>query len=219
MYKRDVKSFKPNMIRRLRSKTGAAIAEGAAMLPLIILICVVMVLFLLWAGFNMYYRVKLAYVAGNVANYAAGQLKGDGSDEDKKVIDGLGDVVDNLASAVGLPTVSADAKVDTEATPNMVLVKLSMNDLQFFNGTMPTMTIIETGSSILGDGGKKGPDGYAIVGMVGMSAQVNRAIPCYAFGAQNDSSGVGSWKPPAKLNNYGVIPVNNTGWESGPTGN
>lgn len=215
---------------RTRSKRGAAIAEGAAMLPLIILVCVTMILFLLWAGFNIYYRVKLSFIAGNVANYAAAQLKGDGSDADQAVLHGLGDVVQELQEAVGLPTITADAKItpattsssstssststssssDTATTPApMVTIKLSMDDIQFFNGTLPAMTINETGAAVIKNGGSAKPDGYMVLSILGSSGQ-SFGIPCYASGKGGcdpdpsyDGMIVGSWRPGKSLHLYG----------------
>lgn len=52
--------------RRRRSSRGQAIAEGAAMLPLIIGLAVLMMMFLIYVGTTLYYQIQLGFVANQV---------------------------------------------------------------------------------------------------------------------------------------------------------
>jgi len=132
--------------RKRRTATGSAIAEGAAMLPVIVAISVAMILFIFYVGFSLYYHVKLAFVANQVASYAASKLTGyPGTAEDQAVVDECQANANHLCDALGLPHPTISAR----ETASDFTVVLKLSSIKILNGIVPNLPIVESGIALI----------------------------------------------------------------------
>ncbi len=202
--------------RKRRSASGQAIAEGAAMMPVIIGLAVFLIILLMFVGFTLYYHQKLGFVANEVARYAADRLAGDGSDEDLEVLKGLGDQANSLTALVGLP------KVLTSVSPakptKTISVRLKMSGINILNGSVPSVPIEETAAAIIDNTKPKGWTAFYQCEM-GSGWSGMMWVPVYGVSLYNTKSKtyhyqVGPRIPPGlpHLANYSIWNDRTLGW-------
>src|SRR5271156_243603 len=106
--KRLVNSFLNRVrLRGRRSAGGQAIAEGAAMMPVIIMVAMFFIMILIYVGITFYNWIQLTSVASQLAFYLAGEVS---SDQTTLSADQSADIIDKankMLPLLNLPTVSA----------------------------------------------------------------------------------------------------------------
>src|SRR5262245_39034717 len=118
--------------RGRRSAAGQAIAEGAAMMPLIILLSFFMIMFLMYVGFTLYYQVQLSFIANQVANYAASRLTGD-PDKDTGFLDSSGELLSKAKELGGLIGVDVSGVAYNPKTPTTsIAIRVTMKNVKLF---------------------------------------------------------------------------------------
>jgi Flp pilus assembly protein TadG len=176
--------------RQRRAAGGQAIAEGAAIMPVIIMIAVFFIMLLVYVGITFYNWIQLSSVAGQLAFYLAGEVT---ADQTSLTPDQSADVIakaNKMLPLLNLPTVSSSGDGPMTLACNLtsspaIAVSLKMASINLFGGKMPTPKIVGTGVGLIGASSRF--KYYAV--MQGMCAKKNYGnvdwvntkfwVPCY----------------------------------------
>ena len=176
---------------RWRSERGQAIAEGAAIMPLMITLAVFMILFLLYVGATLYYYTQLSFVANQVAMYEAEKLPGDGTPPDTNDMMAK---ANELLALMNLPAVgksfnkgpASGATVSIAYSGDMtsnVGIQLSMSGISILKGQIPSFPIIGNGAALISPNPKFKYFATLQVMNTNCGKDISVNVPCYeAYG-------------------------------------
>lgn len=209
--------------RQRRSARGQAIAEGAAMMPVIVGLSLFMVILLFFIGTTFYYWIQLNSLATQLASYLSTQVKSDQTALTATQKSDLITKANKLLTILNLPTVATGSEsggsgggamalaADLSGNPALT-VTLTLTGIKTFGGVIPSIPIVGHGVSLapLFEPKFKHFAGvcFTDVGAPnGIHHGVTLYVPCYEVAAFGDWGGVAG-KIPSGMSQLGYGGVN-----------